>query len=216
MLIAGVDEAGRGPLAGPVVAAAAVFKKGYRNPRIKDSKKLTKASREELYELIRERAVAWSIVAVGHRRIQQMNILRASLLAMSLAVKRVSADLVIVDGNHMIPTAVPQKAVVKADAKHVQVAAASILAKVWRDRLMERIDAKYPGYEFAAHSGYATAEHREALAKLGPCRIHRRTFEGVREFFSPYQQLDLLCIDSSDPNLSTATQPVPPSADYGA
>ncbi len=179
MLICGVDEVGRGPLAGPVVAAAVVFKKGYRNKNIKDSKKLPPQRREELFDFIRERCIASSIVAVGHRRIDSINIREASKLAMSLAVRKVTADLVLVDGNMAINTDTMQKTVIGGDAKHVQISAASILAKVWRDRLMRLLDVKYPGYQFSRHAGYATKEHRDAVSKLGPCRIHRRSFHGV-------------------------------------
>lgn len=188
-LIAGVDEAGRGPLAGPVVAAAAVFKSGYRNRDIKDSKQLSAKIREELADVIKAEAVQWAIVAVGHHRIQRLNILRASLEAMSLSVARVRADMVLVDGNMPISCTIPQRTIVDGDALHVQISAASILAKVYRDRLMRILDAKYPGYEFSKHAGYPTQTHREAIARLGPCRIHRRSFHGVREYLEPQDAL---------------------------
>lgn len=181
-LIAGVDEAGRGPLAGPVVAAVAVFKSGYRNRDIKDSKQLSAKIREELVDVIKAEAVQWAIVAVGHHRIERLNILRASVEAMSLCVARVRADIVLVDGNVPISCGIPQRTVVGGDSLHVQISAASILAKVYRDRLMKVLDGKYPGYEFSRHAGYPTEVHREAIARLGPCPVHRRSFQGVREY----------------------------------
>ncbi len=188
--VAGVDEAGRGPLAGPVVAAAVVFPPGYQNSAIQDSKKLTREKRELLFKEIQNEALDWAIVAVGHHRIYRHNILRASLLAMSLALHRIEADRVLVDGNQKIPTAIPQQTVIGGDALHVQISAASILAKVWRDRLMEILDRRYPGYGFADHAGYATESHRRAISAFGPCAIHRRAFRGVVEFF-PQAQLAL-------------------------
>lgn len=190
MFIAGVDEAGRGPLAGPVVAAAAVFAEGFSHPRIRDSKKLSAKTRENLFEEIKRLASSWSIVAVGARRVDALNIREATKLAMSLAVRRVHADLVLIDGNMEIDTALPQRTVVGGDDKHVEISAASILAKVWRDRLMVVLDKKYPGYGFSLHAGYPTADHRLAVATLGPSPVHRRTFRGVKEYAakSPSEQ----------------------------
>jgi ribonuclease HII len=179
MRICGVDEAGRGPLAGPVVAAAVVFEESFSDPRIKDSKKLSTKQREELFDYIKESSLGWSIVAVGHRRIDQLNILQATRLAMRLAVERVSADLVLIDGNQRIVSPYPQRTVVGGDRLHLQISAASILAKVWRDRLMQILARRYPGYGFDKHSGYPTEKHRAALFELGPSRVHRRTFAGV-------------------------------------
>lgn len=184
MIIAGVDEAGRGPLAGPVVAAAVCFKKGYFNPEINDSKQLKPEIREKLVDVIRRDALAWSVIAVGHHRITALNIRGATKLAMSLAVARIKADLVLIDGNMEIDTDLPQRTVVKGDTLHVEISAASILAKVWRDGLMRVLDGKYPGYGFSKHAGYPTESHRRAIMELGPCRVHRRTFGGVREFIS--------------------------------
>lgn len=180
-LIAGVDEAGRGPLAGPVVAAAAVFESGYNNSEIRDSKKLSAKKRETLFEIIRRDAAAWAIVAVGPRRIDDINIREATRLAMKLAVERIHADIVLIDGNVPIETTLPQRTIVGGDALRVEISAASILAKVWRDRLMCILDTKYPGYGLARHFGYPTSSHRGAIAALGPSPIHRRTFAGVRE-----------------------------------
>ncbi len=181
MNICGVDEAGRGPLAGPVVAAAVVLPYDFADARIRDSKTLSLKQREQLYEYIKRIAHCWAIIAVGPRRIEELNILQATRLAMKLAVERVTADLVLVDGNQEILCRFPQRTVIGGDKKHVQISAASILAKVWRDRLMAKLDKQFPGYDFAKHSGYPTAAHRAALTQLGPCRIHRRTFAGVKE-----------------------------------
>lgn len=177
--ICGVDEAGRGPLAGPVVAAAVVFNDTFCDSRIKDSKALSAKQREKLFDYIKESALSWAIIAVGPRRIDQLNILQATKLAMKLAVERVSADLVLVDGNQPILTSLPQQTVIGGDRIHVQISAASILAKVWRDRLMKMLAVRYPGYGLEKHSGYPTTAHRAALAQLGPSRIHRMTFQGV-------------------------------------
>ena len=179
MRICGVDEAGRGPLAGPVVAAAVVLNQDFSDPRIRDSKKLSKQQRESLFDYIKASALSWSIVAVGARRIDSLNILQATKLAMRLAVERVQADLVLIDGNQPIVCTIPQKTVVGGDRLHVQISAASILAKVWRDRLMESLSLRYPGYGFEKHAGYPTVAHKAAIERLGPCRIHRRTFAGV-------------------------------------
>ncbi len=184
MLIAGVDEVGRGPLAGPVVAAVAVFEDGYKNLDIKDSKKLSAKKRENLVEIIKRDAVAWAIVSVGHHRITELNIREASRLAMSLAVKRIKTDKVLVDGNVPIQTTYPQETIIGGDNLRVEIGAASILAKVWRDHLMDVLDAKYPGYGFKIHAGYPTKTHREAVSRLGPCPVHRETFRGVKEFIS--------------------------------
>lgn len=180
--IAGVDEAGRGPLAGPVVAAAVILPKDYSDPAITDSKKLSAKKREYLYEQIIRDAEAYAIVAVGARRIDQHNILRASLLAMKFAAQRVRPDFVYVDGNFKMPWDIPQEAVIGGDAKIIQISAASILAKVYRDRLMKMLALKYPGYGLERHAGYPTKLHLDAIKTLGPSRIHRREFRGVKEY----------------------------------
>jgi len=182
MLIAGVDEAGRGPLAGPVTAAAVVFESGYKNPEIGDSKKLSAKKREYLVEVIKRDAVAWAIVSVGHHRIKEHNIREASRIAMALAVKRIKADLVLVDGNVPIDISIPQETIIGGDALRVEIGAASILAKVWRDHLMNVLDRKYPGYGLAKHAGYPTKSHREAVKTNGPSKIHRADFRGVKEY----------------------------------
>ncbi|RMG41569.1 MAG: ribonuclease HII [Candidatus Dadabacteria bacterium] len=183
-LIAGVDEVGRGPLAGPVVAAAVVFKEGYSNPDIKDSKKLSKKKRKELVSIIKRDATQWAVVAVGPRRIEALNIREASRLAMALALKRVKADLALIDGNVSIDTDIPQETIIGGDSLRVEISAASILAKVWRDDLMKVLDAKYPGYNLGKHAGYPTREHRKAVSEIGPSKVHRKTFRGVREYLA--------------------------------
>ena len=192
MLICGVDEAGRGPLAGPVVAAAVVYPEGHVDPRIKDSKVMSAKQRESLFEEIKRTCHAWSIVAVGARRIEQLNILEATRLAMRLAVQRISADLVLIDGNQGFPSLIPQQTVVQGDKKHIEISAASILAKVWRDSLMQTLGAKYPGYGLERHSGYPTPAHKAAIIELGPCREHRRTFAGVKEVWRAPSDVTLI------------------------
>jgi ribonuclease HII len=179
--VAGVDEVGRGPLAGPVVAAAVVLPWGYENSEIKDSKKLSEKKRDTLVEIIKRDALSWAVVAVGHHRIDSINIREASRLAMSLALQRVNATIVLVDGNVSIQTTLEQHTVIKGDALVVQISAASILAKVARDAMMDTFDKRYPHYGFAQHAGYPTEAHREAITQHGPCPIHRKTFKGVKE-----------------------------------
>ena len=181
--VAGVDEAGRGPLAGPVVAAAVVLERTTRWDGLDDSKRLSPAERGELFARVLEgaRAFGWSVL--GPRTIESMNIRGASLEAMRRAVVRLrlAPDLVLVDGVDAIPgVGCPQRAVVDGDARLLSIAAASILAKVVRDRIMERLDRVWPAYGFARHKGYATPEHLEALRHAGPCRLHRFTFAPVR------------------------------------
>lgn len=188
-LIAGVDEVGRGPLAGPVVAAAVVFYEGYKNPEIQDSKKLSTEKRKRLVNIIKNDAYAWAIIAVGHRRIEELNIREASKVAMSLALKRVQADLVLVDGNMPIYTSLEQHTIIGGDALRVEISAASILAKVWRDDLMCVLDKKYPGFELSKHAGYPTPSHRKAIVHNGPSPIHRRSFKGVKEYINPTMAL---------------------------
>lgn len=180
--VCGVDEAGRGPLAGPVAAAAVILPPGCDIRGINDSKKLTPERREELYERITAMAVDYHIAHVGVPAIDKLNILQASLLAMKRAIQGLSAapGLVLVDGKFAVPLALPQYVVRGGDALSVSIAAASILAKVSRDRQMIEYEELYQGYGFARHKGYGTAEHIDALRRLGPCPIHRRSFEPVR------------------------------------
>jgi ribonuclease HII len=176
--IAGIDEAGRGPLAGPVVAAAVIFPPTYTNPRINDSKKLTAHQREKLYEVIRDDALAVGMGVMEADVIDRVNILQATFLAMREAVYDLSLppDFLLIDGLHQLVLEIPQKALVKGDTLSVSIAAASIIAKVSRDRIMEIYHRKYPQYNFARNKGYATAEHRRAIEEYGLCKIHRKSF----------------------------------------
>jgi ribonuclease HII len=180
---AGVDEAGRGPLAGPVVAAAVILPEGYDHPAIRDSKALSPMARERAFSLITADAVAWAIAEASPLEIDTINILQASLLAMRRAVEKlaVPADYLYVDGTFPVPCALPQQPLVKGDSRCRSVAAASILAKVARDASMLEFDRIYPGYGFAGHKGYPTKAHYAAIRRLGPCPIHRTTFRGVVE-----------------------------------
>lgn len=179
--IAGVDEAGRGPLAGPVCAAAVILPANLKIEGLDDSKKLSEKKREALYDIIKEKAVAYSIQLVDNNVIDEINILNATMLAMTNAVNNLQEkpDYVIIDGNK-VPEELktPATAVVKGDAKSMSIAAASILAKVTRDRLMLELCSKYPQYEFDRHKGYGTKLHCEKLLEFGPCEIHRKTFIG--------------------------------------
>ena len=183
-LIAGVDEVGRGPLAGPVVAAAVIIPPDAAFPGLKDSKRLTPEMREALDTQIRERALAFAVLEVGARQIERLGILAASLKAMALAVKALSLvpEMVLVDGPHPLPLAYPQQPVIKGDDRCPSISAAAVLAKVHRDRQMVSYHRLYPQYNFARHKGYATPEHLEALRCWGPCDLHRRTFRGVKEW----------------------------------
>ncbi len=182
LIVAGIDEAGRGPLAGPVVAAAVVLPIGYVSSQIKDSKQLSKSKREVLYEEIVTVALSWSVIAVGPRRIEKINIREATRLAMSLAALRVAANHFLIDGNMEIHTEHSQETIIGGDALNISISAASIIAKVTRDRLMMTIDERYPGYDLKKHMGYGTAQHRRAIAEQGPTPVHRRSFQGVREY----------------------------------
>ena len=178
-LVAGVDEAGRGPLAGPVCAAAVILPLDCEIDGLNDSKKLSEKKREALFDVIIEKAVAYDIQLVDHKTIDEMNILNATMLAMTNAVNNLKTkpDFVIIDGNRLpSQLKIPAKAVVKGDAKSMSIAAASILAKVTRDRLMLELADKYPEYEFTRHKGYGTKLHQEKLREFGPCEIHRKTF----------------------------------------
>jgi ribonuclease HII len=182
-LIAGVDEAGRAPLAGPVVAAAVVLPRGFTDERINDSKQIRPALRERLYAEIYAAALTVGIGIVDAVEIDRINILRASLRAMAIAVENLSPrpDLLLIDGPYPTLLDLPQKPIIDGDAQSVSIAAASIVAKVTRDRLMDGYDAYYPVFGFARHKGYPTKRHREAIRDFGCCPIHRRTFRGVRE-----------------------------------
>ncbi len=180
-VIAGVDEAGRGCLAGPVVAAAVVLPLDGPIPGVRDSKAMTPQEREELFQVVRARSLAWSVGVVGWKAIDKFNIYQAAAEAMRRAVKglAVRPQLVLVDGMNLRGLDIPTVRVVKGDDRSLSIAAASIVAKVVRDRLMMDYHRLFPQYGFASHKGYATREHREALKRFGPCPIHRRTFKGV-------------------------------------
>ncbi len=181
--VAGVDEAGRGPLAGPVVAAAVILPHECELHGLTDSKKLDATQRAELEPLIREQALGCAVAQTDVDVIDNINILQATFRAMREAVEQlpVTPDYVLIDGNHTPGGPCAQSALVKGDAHSLCVAAASVLAKVARDAFMVEMDTKYPGYGFAQHKGYGTPQHREALKRLGPCPIHRRSFFGVIE-----------------------------------
>ncbi|RPH93332.1 ribonuclease HII [candidate division KSB1 bacterium] len=181
-IICGVDEAGRGPLAGPVVAAAVVFRDCETMGLARDSKTLSAKNRERIYKRIMA-DLEFAVGICSPAEIDEFNILRASLTAMERAVSglRSKPDLILVDGLYGLSLPIPSRAIVHGDARIAVIGAASIAAKVTRDRLMQDYDAQYPGYGFAQHVGYPTAEHRAALRRLGPTPIHRRSFRGVRE-----------------------------------
>ena len=192
--VAGLDEAGRGPLAGPVVAAAVVIDPDRRIRRLADSKLLTPEQRDALFDVIRERAIAVGVGIVDHETIDRINILQATRLAMVEALARltIAPDLVITDFVALSNLTCPQRNLVDGDARCASVAAASIIAKVTRDRLMLDADRSFPEYGFARHKGYATPEHLAALDRLGPCPLHRRTFAGV------WRQGELFVLEKDD------------------
>jgi len=186
--IAGIDEAGRGPLAGPVVAAAVILPVRFRHPLLDDSKKLTPEQREEVYAvLIARDDIRWAVAVVEHIEIDRINILRASNEAMRRAVQALSEppEHALIDGLPVRPFPVPHTAIVQGDGKSKSIAAASVLAKVTRDHIMVQLDAEYPSYGFARHKGYCTELHLERLKLHGPCPIHRRTFLPVAEQLLP-------------------------------
>jgi ribonuclease HII len=185
--IAGIDEAGRGPLAGPVVAAAVILSKDISIPDLNDSKQLSEKKREKLFDIIRGEALAYAVEIVDNTIIDQINILQATFLAMSKAISKLQRkpELCLVDGNRKIPNVdFNQESIVSGDAKSACVAAASILAKVTRDRLMLEYAKLYPLYEFEKHKGYGTKKHVEALKRYGVCPIHRTTFAPISEILS--------------------------------
>jgi ribonuclease HII len=182
--IAGVDEVGRGPLAGPVVAAAVILPKDGIGEELFDSKKISSKKREELYELILSKALGVGIGTIGQEEIDLLNILQATLKAMSLAVKNLPTppDFILIDGLQGLTLPIPQKPIRKGDQLSNSISAASIVAKVTRDRMMLEYHQKYPQYNFAKHKGYGTKEHRRAIEKFGVCELHRKTFRGVKEY----------------------------------
>ncbi len=180
--LCGIDEAGRGPLAGPVVAGAVILPADCEILYLNDSKKLTQRRRELLYDEIMEKALAVAVGVVSHTRIDQINILQATYEAMRQAVGKLSVqpDLLLNDAVTIPDLSIEQVPIIKGDAKSVSIAAASVIAKVTRDRMMARMEEQYPGYGFASNKGYGSAAHIAALKELGPCEIHRRTF--IRNF----------------------------------
>lgn len=177
-LIAGVDEAGRGPLAGPVVSASVIFKSGFFIEGVNDSKVLSEKKREELFPKIMDNAVSYSVSVVSHGMIDKINILQASLLSMSIAVGRLKVlpHLILIDGNKTFQSEIKTIPIVDGDAKSFCIAAASIVAKVTRDRIMKRLSAYYPEYLWHKNKGYATREHIKAIHSFGPSPLHRTTF----------------------------------------
>ena len=176
--VCGVDEAGRGPLAGPVCAAAVILPRGLDIPGLNDSKKLTAKRREALYDMITAQALTYGIAFASELEIDEINILQATFLAMRRAMDqlRVRPDIALIDGNRETDFGLPVQTIVKGDSLSANIAAASILAKVTRDRFMLEMDEEYPQYGFATHKGYGTRAHYAALREFGPCPIHRRTF----------------------------------------
>jgi len=185
-IVAGTDEAGRGPLAGPVVAASVILPVSCRYAQFRDSKKLTVRSRSELFATLGEMGAMVGVGVVSAAEIDSLNILQASLLAMKKAVAAlpVVPDFLLVDGKFTVPVPLPQQALVRGESRSASIAAASIVAKVTRDELMDQYHQEYPRYNFSRHKGYPTAEHRRIIALIGPCPIHRQSFRPVREWLA--------------------------------
>lgn len=183
-LVCGVDEAGRGPLAGPVCAAAVILPPGLEIPGLNDSKKLTDKKRRALYDIITAQAVSFGIALASEQEIDEINILQATFLAMQRAMEQLAPapELALIDGNRAKDFGLPVRTIVGGDGLSASIAAASILAKVTRDRLMEEYDGQYPQYGFAVHKGYGTKRHYAALREFGPCPIHRQTF--LKKFYA--------------------------------
>ncbi|MBU0483167.1 MAG: ribonuclease HII [Proteobacteria bacterium] len=182
-VVAGTDEAGRGPLAGPVVAASVILSDDCDFQKFKDSKKLSPSVRCRLYRELRDSGAMIGIGMCSVDEINQLNILHASLLAMKKSVEKlpIFPDFLLVDGKFAVPIILPQESLIKGESRSASIAAASIVAKEVRDEIMKEYHAQFPEYNFLKHKGYPTAEHRQLIAKYGPCEIHRRTFKGVRE-----------------------------------
>ncbi|MCR5646933.1 MAG: ribonuclease HII [Acholeplasmatales bacterium] len=198
--VCGIDEAGRGPLAGPVVVAACIMPPFLRIEGINDSKQLSEKKREELYKIIVKEALAYSIVFINEKDIDELNILNATKKGMLKCLEelKVNPDYVLIDAVDLGELKIESKAIVHGDALSASIAAASILAKVSRDHYMEAMDKKYPNYGFARHKGYGTKAHLEALEKYGPCAIHRKTFTPVNKYFSKQLSLDLDIEDKNE------------------
>lgn len=181
--IAGLDEVGRGPMFGPVVAAAVILPFNCRLTGLTDSKQLTEKQRNEFEVLVQAKALAWAVAAVDVETIDRINILRASLLAMRMAVEKltIQPDYLLIDGINEIEWPCPQQSVIQGDSTSLSIAAASVLAKVHRDRLLVELDRVYPGYGLASHKGYCSKEHMAALARLGPTPLHRKSYGPVAQ-----------------------------------
>lgn len=184
--IAGVDEAGRGPLAGPVVAAAIILPFNHKIKGIDDSKKLSPNKRVSLFEILQKEAISIGVGIVDAKTIDKINILRASLLAMKLAAESLNPapKFLLIDGNYGIQTDIPQKYIIKGDLKCTSIAAAGIIAKVLRDKMMEEYDKSFPHYGFKLHKGYGTKKHIDKILQFGACEIHRQSFDPVKHFFT--------------------------------
>jgi ribonuclease HII len=204
--IAGIDEAGRGPLAGPVVAAAVILPSADCIPDLNDSKMLSPDKREDLYGKIRDKALALGIGVVSSTTIDRINIYQGTRLAMKKAAMELDpeADYLLIDGNLYLDVPISQRAIIKGDRLSFSIAAAGILAKVTRDRLMTELHGQYPHYGFDRHKGYATAAHREALLKHGPCPIHRASFKPVKDLLPPQDQ-DQMTMFSNEAAIATTT-----------
>ena len=214
MSIAGVDEVGRGPIAGPLVVGAALFSDALSYPQFTDSKTLTEKKRENLVAEILETAERWVLIAIGPQTIDRLNILQATRYAMARAIHHLGAKESLVDGNMTLETSQPYRSIIKGDATHWQIGAASILAKVWRDRLMKNYDEIFLGYEFKSHKGYPTPVHKKALAKYGPSPIHRFSYRTVAETQRSVSQVPLagysdeLVVDSEKDDYFSTTAPI--------
>ena len=184
--IAGVDEAGRGPLAGPVVAAAVIFSSSIDIAGLDDSKKLSAKKRDELFPKTQKSAIAYGVAVIDPKVIDEINILQAARLAMKGAVDQLQPvpDLLLIDGNQKIESTLDEWAIIKGDSKSLSIAAASVLAKVTRDQIMDDYHKLYPQYQFNRHKGYGTKLHRALIQEHGPCPIHRSTFKGVSEYIN--------------------------------
>jgi ribonuclease HII len=194
-ILAGVDEAGRGPLAGPVVAAAVIFRKNTFIKHVNDSKQLTEKQREELFDKIIAKAISYSVSIIDHKIIDELNILNASMLAMKEAVESldIKPDFVLVDGNRKFNSNIPIRPIVKGDSKSFSIAAASIIAKVTRDRLMKSLALDYPDYLWEQNKGYPTKRHREIIKEIGPSPLHRKTF--LKKILSEDQILNMSYVE---------------------
>lgn len=183
-MVAGIDEAGRGPLAGPVVSAAVILPQGFSVAQVRDSKTLSPKQRDNLYDKIYAHAVSIGVGIADSAEIDRINILKASLLSMRIALENLThpPDYLLIDGQFPIASELPQKPVIKGDSLSISIAAASIIAKVTRDRLMDTYHKDYPQFGFSTHKGYPTKAHKDAIRRFGICPIHRRTFKGVKEY----------------------------------